>query len=35
MRKQRKREHVENYLNTSYQGDTLFGDVFLEHNALI
>lgn len=34
MRKQRKREHVENYLKTSYQGDTLFGDVFLEHNAL-
>ncbi|OLS03707.1 type 2 isopentenyl-diphosphate Delta-isomerase [Tissierella creatinophila] len=34
MRKKRKREHVENYLKTSFQGDTLFGDVFLEHNSL-
>lgn len=34
MAKKRKREHVENYLKTSFQGDTLFGDVFLEHNAL-
>ncbi len=34
MRKERKREHVENHLKTSYEGDTLFGDVYLEHNAL-
>lgn len=34
MSKKRKREHVENYLKTSFQGDTLFGDVFLEHNSL-
>lgn len=34
MRRERKREHVENYLKTSYEGDTLFGDVYLEHNAL-
>lgn len=34
MRTKRKREHVENYLKTSFQGDTLFGDVYLEHNAL-
>ena len=34
MRKKRKREHVENYLKTSFQGDTLFGDVYLEHNSL-
>lgn len=25
---------MENYLKTSFQGDTLFGDVFLEHNSL-
>lgn len=34
MRSARKREHIENYLKTSFQGDTLLGDVFLEHNAL-
>lgn len=34
MRKIRKREHVENYLRTTFRGDTLLGDVFLEHNAL-
>ncbi len=34
MRKKRKREHVENYLKTTFKGDTLLGDVFLEHNAL-
>lgn len=34
MREKRKREHVENYLKTSFQGDTLFSDVFLEHNSL-
>ncbi len=34
MRKRRKREHVENYLKTTFKGDTLLGDVFLEHNAI-
>ncbi|HEY8362494.1 MAG TPA: type 2 isopentenyl-diphosphate Delta-isomerase [Tissierellaceae bacterium] len=34
MRKIRKREHIENYLRATYKGDTLLGDVFLEHNAL-
>ena len=34
MRSTRKKEHIENYLKTSFQGDTLLGDVFLEHNAL-
>ncbi|MDR7855424.1 type 2 isopentenyl-diphosphate Delta-isomerase [Tissierella sp.] len=34
MRKKRKKEHVENYLRTTYKGDTLLGDVFLQHNAL-
>ncbi len=34
MRKIRKKEHVENYLRTTYKGDTLLGDVFLQHNAL-
>lgn len=34
MRKKRKKEHVENYLRTRYKGDTLLGDVFLQHNAL-
>lgn len=34
MRSIRKKEHIENYLKTSFQGDTLLGDIFLEHNAL-
>lgn len=34
MRMQRKQEHVENYLKTTFKSDTLLGDVFLEHNAL-
>lgn len=34
MRKRRKREHVENYLKTTFKGNTLLEDVFLEHNAL-
>ena len=34
MRRVRKKEHIENYLKTSYRGDTLLGDVFLTHNAL-
>lgn len=34
MRKRRKKEHVENYLRTTFKGNTLLGDVFIEHNAL-
>lgn len=34
MRKIRKKEHVENYLRTTYKGNTLFEDVFIEHNSL-
>ncbi|SHE47498.1 isopentenyl-diphosphate delta-isomerase [Tissierella praeacuta DSM 18095] len=34
MREKRKREHVENYLRTTYKGATLLENVFLEHNAL-
>lgn len=34
MRKKRKREHVENYLRTTYKGDTLLEDIFLQHNSL-
>ena len=34
MRKERKREHVENYLKSTYRGDTLFHDIILDHNAL-
>lgn len=34
MRKYRKREHIENYLRSSYVGNPLFEDVFLYHNSL-
>ena len=34
MREKRKKEHVENYLMATYRGDTLLGDVFIEHNSL-
>ena len=34
MRKSRKKEHVENYLKTSFKGDNLFDCIYLEHNAL-
>lgn len=34
MRRARKKEHIENYLKTSFKGDTLLGDIFLEHNSL-
>ena len=34
MRRVRKKEHIENYLKTSYKGDTLMGDVYLDHNSL-
>jgi isopentenyl-diphosphate delta-isomerase len=34
MRRIRKKEHIENYLKTSFRGDTLMGDIILSHNAL-
>lgn len=34
MRKLRKKEHVENYLRSIYEGNTLLGDVFLPNNSL-
>jgi isopentenyl-diphosphate delta-isomerase len=34
MRKVRKKEHIENYLKSSYKGDTLMGDIYLAHNSL-
>lgn len=34
MRSARKKEHIENYLRTSYKGDNLLGDIFIEHNSL-
>lgn len=34
MRRVRKKEHIENYLKTSFKGDTLMGDIYLPHNAL-
>ncbi len=34
MRQYRKKEHIENYLRCSYQGNTLFDDVFITHDAL-
>lgn len=34
MRKYRKREHIENYLRSSFIGNPLFDDVFLMHDSL-
>ena len=34
MRKARKKEHVENYLRTTFKGNTLLENIFIEHNAL-
>lgn len=34
MRAERKKEHIENFLRTSHMGNTLFDDIYLEHNAL-
>ncbi|RVU54593.1 type 2 isopentenyl-diphosphate Delta-isomerase [Anaerosphaera multitolerans] len=34
MRKYRKREHIENYLRTTYIGNPMFEDIFLYHNSL-
>lgn len=34
LRRQRKDEHIENYLKTEYRSKTLLDNVYLEHNAL-
>lgn len=34
MRKRRKEEHIENYLRTTYKGNSLLDCIYLEHNAL-
>lgn len=34
MRKTRKNEHIENCLKAEYIGETLFEDIYLEHNPL-
>ncbi len=34
MRELRKKEHVENYLRSMYEGETLLSDVFLSNNSL-
>lgn len=34
MRSLRKKEHLENYLKSSYKSDSLFDDVFLYHQAV-
>lgn len=34
LRKDRKKQHIEEYLNSTYEDSTLFDDVFIEHNAL-
>ena len=33
-RRERKDEHIENYLKTSGYSDPLFEDVYLDHNSL-
>ncbi|WP_236913701.1 type 2 isopentenyl-diphosphate Delta-isomerase [Clostridium sp. Cult2] len=34
MRKDRKKEHIEQYLKSQYRNDTLLDDVYIEHNSL-
>lgn len=34
MREERKVQHIENYLRSSYEGDGLFSNVFIEHDSL-
>lgn len=33
MRAERKKEHIENYLRTTYQNNTLFDNIYIEHFA--
>lgn len=33
MRAERKKEHIENYLRTSYKNNTLFDNIYIEHFA--
>ncbi|NLJ99301.1 MAG: type 2 isopentenyl-diphosphate Delta-isomerase [Tissierellia bacterium] len=34
MRKDRKKEHIEHYLKSTYRNYTLFEDIYIEHNSL-
>lgn len=34
LRKDRKKEHIEHYLKSTYKNTTLFKDIYIEHNAL-
>ncbi|WP_236910813.1 type 2 isopentenyl-diphosphate Delta-isomerase [Clostridium sp. Cult1] len=34
LRKDRKKEHIEYYLKSTFESDTLFKDIFIEHNSL-
>lgn len=34
IRKDRKKEHIEHFLKSTYQATTLFEDIYIEHNAL-
>ena len=34
IRGDRKKEHIEHYLGSTYKNDTLFEDVYVEHNSL-
>lgn len=34
IRKDRKKEHIEYYLKSTFENDTLFKDIYVEHNSL-
>lgn len=34
LRKERKNQHIEKFLKSDYRGNTLLGDVYVEHNSL-
>lgn len=34
IRKDRKKQHIEHYLKSAHRNDTLFKDVYIEHNSL-
>ena len=34
IRKDRKKEHINNFLKSTYKNDTLFEDIYIDHNAL-
>ena len=33
-RKDRKKQHIEEYLKSSYKNSTMFQDIYIEHNSL-